>query len=91
MTEQHSDSMYVHGKCRCDICRKLHTERGAANKAKRKKLPSTKIPHGLNGYRNYSCRCVTCVEANMAYEQGIDLEASRTFYDEQGWNDVLNQ
>jgi hypothetical protein len=40
------------------------------------KTSTTKIPHGLNGYENYACRCRKCVKAKAASRQALKKVAA---------------
>lgn len=55
---------YLSG-CRCEECRQANA---AYNMARKAKLRSAKsVPHGtIDGYSNYSCRCVECTAAKRA-------------------------
>jgi thymidine kinase len=54
-------------KCRCDKCRKTARDYMRALRSKLK--TDTKIPHGVNGYENYGCRCSRCVKAKAKSRQ----------------------
>jgi hypothetical protein len=58
--------------CRCDACKKAHSEAQGAFRARKYarrvlsfgRLVHPDAPHGTeNGYRNYGCRCSECTRA----------------------------
>jgi hypothetical protein len=67
MTAEHGTPLSYRRGCRCDACRQVHAEYKRELRYRRARLtPYAEIPHGLNGYQNYLCRCATCREANTA-------------------------
>lgn len=56
---------YIRG-CRCADCTQANTEYHKKLTARLAQTPFGQIPHGLNGYGNYGCRCQVCLDANAA-------------------------
>ncbi len=50
-------------KCPCTPCRQWGIEDRRARRARLAATVFEEIPHGLNGYNNYFCRCETCKAA----------------------------
>lgn len=52
-------------RCRCDQCRQAKTEQARREHVRReaRRLASMDVPHGVNGYRSWGCRCETCCTA----------------------------
>lgn len=58
-------NMYTNGKCRCELCRKKHTDHHREWRRRTgrvtKVVPRTGLVHGTaNAYSYYKCRCVEC-------------------------------
>jgi len=70
-----TSTRYYTLKCRCDRCRKYAREYMRELRSKLK-TSTTKIPHGLNGYENYACRCRKCVKAKAASRQALKKVAA---------------
>lgn len=55
--------------CRCDGC--IDANRVAAREAKDRRIArahhGVEVPHGVSGYSNWDCRCVTCSTAWATY------------------------
>jgi len=66
MTTHGTKSKYNMG-CRCDDCRKAIADYNRELVERHSKLPKSKIPHGVDGYANYRCRCRKCVKIYNAY------------------------
>lgn len=54
---------YYTNKCRCTKCRKYAREYMRGLRIAMRAVPKSEIPHGLNGYENYACRCEICTKA----------------------------
>lgn len=61
-----SITRYFTQKCRCARCRKTAREYTRGWREKNKLLPAKQIPHGINGYENYGCRCKVCSTSKLA-------------------------
>lgn len=51
---------YSNHKCRGPLCRRAWADYTQDLRKRRALRPASKIPHGVNGYRNYGCRCGIC-------------------------------
>lgn len=49
--------------CRCEDCRDKERQRHARVVAELAARPREQVPHGLNGYDNWCCRCSICKAA----------------------------
>lgn len=61
-----SANCYRHNKCRRPECRVLNNEYMRQWRISKQETLMSAVPHGLNGYRNYGCRCPVCVTAKAA-------------------------
>jgi hypothetical protein len=89
MTSAHGAGRYVQYGCRCDICKRDRADKARLGRLLRAQRAAD-IPHGTeNGYFNYMCRCHACRVAGSRINHQPDKQ--RGFYDQQGWDNVLNE
>lgn len=56
-------SWYLNHRCRCQPCRDANTAYHRELLKRLAQTPFEQIPHGITGYRDYSCRCPACFKA----------------------------
>lgn len=54
---------YTKCGCRCGPCTAAQREFMRKWRRRNDKRPELEVPHGVNGYENYGCRCDVCEEA----------------------------
>ena len=65
---RHGTTTSYHRGCHCTDCRDAWRRYSYAAKKRRVRMtPFHLIPHGVNGYANYLCRCDVCSSEWKAY------------------------